>query len=761
MPEGQRLWSEQGPCAALLYALSFAPVVTIGFREDYRTGYEIARHALTVGEARHYEPETSRARLGFGYMASHWFEPLEDGIEQCRRAREGLLRVGALQSASVTYNATLYALLDCAATLDECDAEVEAAWGLAVRYGNESAMASYLPVRQLIRALRGQTTAPGSLSDASLDEAAQLASVAAYPPTAAAHHAMVALAAALFGDWPRLARHSEAAMRLMPTIVALYRAATVHLMRALALAEQIRSSADEERAGPLAALDTSRDWLARRAADAPMNYLHLLRLVEAERAWAVGARWEAAAAFEAALHEARSGQRPWHRALITERAGLFYLTHGIELGAGRALLAESRTLYAAWGATAKVRHLEQSHSFLRNRDPAPHAPSRGSVSVSSDALDLVGVLRASQALSSETSLEKLQARIVELVGAMTGATGVVVLLWGEDPPGWHLPGDDAALSLETAAARGLLPLSAVRYADRTREPVLVEDARHDPRFASDPYVEALDCCSLLLVPILSHGAPRAMLLLENRLAHGAFTVDRLEAVTLIAGQLAVSFDNALLYASLERRVADRTTALEEANRRLATLSITDALTGLANRRRFDEVLEAEWQRALRQRGWIGMVLIDVDHFKLFNDRYGHLAGDACLKQVAAALADNARRGIDLVARYGGEEFAIILAGADIDAVRTVAERCRAAVEALAERHAGASRGIVTVSVGIAAATASATMSPAMLVAAADAALYDAKRLGRNQVQATSPDAPALTPDGEPPALLQRATARQH
>src|SRR5262249_38062660 len=137
--------------------------------------------------------------------------------------------------------------------------------------------------------------------------------------------------------------------------------------------------------------------------------------------------------------------------------------------------------------------------------------------------------------------------------------------------------------------------------------------------------------------------------------------------------------------------------------RLAVLSITDPLTGLANRRRFDEVLSAEWQGAERRQSFIGAAMVDIDHFKLYNDRYGHLAGDHCLRRVTAALNESVRQGPDMVARYGGEEFAFILSGADYEVVQTVAERARAAVAALNEKHAGSGYGFVTVSIGIAAA----------------------------------------------------------
>jgi len=322
---------------------------------------------------------------------------------------------------------------------------------------------------------------------------------------------------------------------------------------------------------------------------------------------------------------------------------------------------------------------------------------------------------------------------------MTGATAISIALWHEESHAWrllHVPsrgGTAEPLPIEEAAARGLLPLSAFSYAARSREPLLVEDARQDDRFARDPYIAGLEHCSLLVVPILSQGVPRAVLLLENHLSRGAFSADRLDAVTLIAGQLAVSLDNALLYASLERKVAERTEALEDTNRRLEKLSITDPLTGLANRRRFEEALQAEWEGAQRRQSTIGAAMIDIDNFKLYNDHYGHLAGDTCLRRVATALNDSIRQGPDMAARYGGEEFAFILSGADYAVADTVAERARVAVAELKEPHIGSAFGIVTVSIGIAALVPPASATAKQFLGYADFALYEAKRSGRNRV----------------------------
>jgi len=172
--------------------------------------------------------------------------------------------------------------------------------------------------------------------------------------------------------------------------------------------------------------------------------------------------------------------------------------------------------------------------------------------------------------------------------------------------------------------------------------------------------------------------------------------------------------------------------------KLSRQAMTDGLTGVANRRAFDEALEREWKRTLRHGTQISLLLLDIDHFKPFNDQYGHQVGDDSLRAVAQAAAGLVR-GTDLVARYGGEEFAIILPQEDVAGAWETAEKVRSAIEALRIAHSGNPEGggWVTVSIGAATALARAggTMRmPEGLLQAADHALYRAKHGGRNRVE---------------------------
>ncbi len=194
-----------------------------------------------------------------------------------------------------------------------------------------------------------------------------------------------------------------------------------------------------------------------------------------------------------------------------------------------------------------------------------------------------------------------------------------------------------------------------------------------------------------------------------------------------------------------------------AEEKVQALSLQDGLTGLANRRHFDDFLLSEWRRGLREETPVSLMLIDIDHFKLFNDRYGHTVGDECLQKVAEALRGIARRPADLPARYGGEEFAIVMGATDANAARSLAEEARTAVSNLEVPHESSPTApVVTVSVGVTTSVPSVGVThsvpsvgvttsapkevtgPGMLVVAADEALYAAKRGGRNRVEVRKP-----------------------
>ncbi len=182
--------------------------------------------------------------------------------------------------------------------------------------------------------------------------------------------------------------------------------------------------------------------------------------------------------------------------------------------------------------------------------------------------------------------------------------------------------------------------------------------------------------------------------------------------------------------------------LAKANVELQRLNGQDGLTGIANRRRFDEVLRNEWQRGCRTGATLSVLMCDIDNFKSYNDAFGHLEGDMCLRKVAAVLTENLKRPGDLAARYGGEEFALILPDTAHAGALAVAEGCRRHLEQLGLPASDESVGrVVTLSAGVATAVPHKGATVEQLLQQADRALYLAKAAGRNQVRSTAPDAP--------------------
>jgi diguanylate cyclase (GGDEF)-like protein len=248
----------------------------------------------------------------------------------------------------------------------------------------------------------------------------------------------------------------------------------------------------------------------------------------------------------------------------------------------------------------------------------------------------------------------------------------------------------------------------------------------------------LGCCVVAAIgthyTVSARGGPLAQLVdpsLENRiLILQLFLATAVLSVSVVA----------IVFADLKRAHAEAGLS-EERYRQLASsmeaLATVDALTGVANRRQFDRVLQIEWQRAYRHSAPLTLLLIDVDRFKAFNDLYGHLEGDSCLRSVARIAAEASRRSSDTVARYGGEEFAMVLPGTHTAGAQQTADHLRKSILDLEMIHGGSSHGVVTVSIGCATVVPKDGANVTEIIAKADAALYAAKSAGRNCIRAAN------------------------
>jgi diguanylate cyclase (GGDEF)-like protein len=319
--------------------------------------------------------------------------------------------------------------------------------------------------------------------------------------------------------------------------------------------------------------------------------------------------------------------------------------------------------------------------------------------------------------SLETALRSVVKRIQE---AFDLAVAAIVVADEEDEE-W----EDLAIALRgrvlPLGIRSRWPTSegVVGRAIRLGQPVLVEDVSRDPDyFAVDPGVRAE-----YVVPFRLQGKILGALNLESK-DPAVFSSRNCALFRHLAAQLVAPI-------ALARANRD----LLKANQELERLSRTDPLTGVANRRAFEEVLAREWRRAWRSRQPLSVVFFDVDFFKLYNDSQGHGAGDEVLRTVGSLLRQAARRAEDFVARYGGEEFVMLLPGLEFEKARQLAEGARTALENLKLPHPGSPFGWISLSAGVAGGVPAKSAQPVHLIEAADRALYQAKASGRNRVTA--------------------------
>jgi diguanylate cyclase (GGDEF)-like protein len=267
----------------------------------------------------------------------------------------------------------------------------------------------------------------------------------------------------------------------------------------------------------------------------------------------------------------------------------------------------------------------------------------------------------------------------------------------------------------------------------TGKPRIIDDlerylAEH-PRSGATRAVVEEGMRSSLTVPLEAMGHKVGFLFFSSQ-SPNIYTSEHARLLERISGQLSLAIEKSRLYDSL----LETTRKLEEANERLERAASTDGLTKVANRRVFDERLNTEWRRCRRSGQPLSVLMIDIDHFKEFNDRHGHIAGDRCLRAVAATMSSTIARAADLVARYGGEEFGAILPETDDKRATRLAEELRSRIETLDLPDLPPS-ATITISIGVATEVPTAGRSAEGLIRRADANLYVAKNEGRNLVHA--------------------------
>ncbi len=473
------------------------------------------------------------------------------------------------------------------------------------------------------------------------------------------------------------------------------------------------------------------------------NFQHKYLLLAAEDARARDDGRAAMDLYAHALDEAKEANFPASEALASELYAGFWLAQN-QRQLAHHFIRDAYFHYQRWGAFAKCKRLEEqwpdtAFKLLEFRQMGTAKTSTfRNVSEQAGSLDLHSFLKASQLLAKEIQLDSLLQQMLAVLLENAGAERGAIVLHDEEQliveaegglvDGRRVDGQRISkrLSDYSPDAQPRLPNALIEYVRLTRTTLVLSDPAADERFSSSEYLQARRPKSVICLPVVTQGKLVALIYLENSLLENAFTARQQQTLELLSAQAAISLVNARLYESLEEKVSLRTEELRQ-------MSLKDGLTGIANRRFFDEQLMAEWRRGVRSGQPMSLLMLDIDHFKQYNDHYGHLFGDSCITAVAQLLQQLASRATDVVARYGGEEFAILLPDTEADAAERVAESCLRNLAAKAIPHANSPVCTnVSLSIGICTIRVFEETSIETLITQADQALYRAKRQGRAQ-----------------------------
>jgi diguanylate cyclase (GGDEF)-like protein len=746
---------------AVVY-LVFGGIFLGGVLGRHQAGYEFGQLALAMNDR--FDNLKQRSEINFvsGYFTHFWLKHARDTEAYYRAAYENGLQTGD------------FFHLSCAAcTLVESQyirgvplPEVKKLGGdylaFMERIGSDEAGGAITATLRTILNLEGMTENPSSFGDPHFSEAEFAARLEKYTSKHFAHFYFVNKMQTLY-LWRRPIEALEAARqseRYLKHSIAMLHTVEHHFYHALILCAAYDAKPDQTYLRKARkTLNKFEQWARLN----PANFEHKALLIRAEIERLTQPGCEVADLYAQAIQSADKNGYLQNKALGNELAGRFFASMNIVMSA-RGHLKEAYYSYQLWGATGIADRLAHEFpQFLSQHGQETLSGAAGSTSndttidnslrsISSTStsgsrrkasLDLETIIKATQAISGEIRLSTLLQKLMEIMIENAGAE-----------KGCFIRVEQGELSVEAEASvnggvrilDGLqldgakLPISVIQYVARLGESVVLNDAQADPRFWDDPYVVQSKPESLLCAPVVHQGLVIGVVCLENNQTSGAFTPERLELLGILAAQAAISIENSLLYANLEQRVQERTLELslateklKSANEALEKLTLTDALTQVSNKRHFQQVYEDEWKRAMRAGSSLTLMLIDIDCFKLYNDTYGHLEGDRCLKAVAGALGKVVCRASDLLSRFGGEEFIVLLPNVSLADANLIASRLVESVRKLGIPHKASVAGDeVSISLGLAQAVPQQGAPQNDLIETADQALYRAKTSGRNR-----------------------------
>ena len=557
--------------------------------EDYDAAYAFGQLALALDERFDNVALVPKVNNMFAHTINHYKRHLKSNIPIYEESYRACLACGDLWWGVWAVDFLVGNLLIKGDPLEQVAEAAERYSGYVEKSGDAALLHMLRLTQHVVLNLRGKTHGEDTLSDDDWDEAAMERELQAIPFDFGLFwynldRSLILFLNHRFEEAFRASGIAEEKKVFAPGFMLVTEQCFRHC---LILAAWYPHAADEERPALLEAARADLAAMEKWAESAPQNYRHKALLMAAELARLDGDHAEAAELYDQAAAAARESDYQQNEAIANELAARFLLERG-KAKAAVGYLAEARDLYLRWGAARKAAALDGQYAEQlpslpwkrHHRDLMAVSVKDGvtdSLTTSVNSLDLLAIVKASQALSSEVSLGKLLERLVRVAQENAGAQVVRLLLrqeGGRDGV-WHLEADagegrnelmqSRPVDLDTPAA-DLAPRALLRYVARTGDTVVENDLSRSSRFGDDPYVRASRPKSVMCLPILRSARVVGIIYLENNLVAGSFGEERIEFLRILAGQALISIENAQLYDGLERQVAERTAELESAKK---------------------------------------------------------------------------------------------------------------------------------------------------------------------------------------------------
>jgi predicted ATPase/transcriptional regulator with GAF, ATPase, and Fis domain len=587
--------TEDSAYGYVTHAVAVGPV-----RQDYRSAYAWGLLALRVNERFGDHKGRARVQQQFNAHVNLWRRPIETCMPHAREACRSGLESGDFAYAGYgAFTETWAALLSCR-DLDLFIRDFTPTVALLERIRRHSLASAQRLFIQWARALQGRTSSPLSLSDGTFDERDYASTYAANGFCMTFLYAARVQLGVMFEEHGPAARAARTARSEAWTPRGTIWPVFLDFWEGLAIAALDAETPEEERSSRRAELKSARESLEVLAESCPENFRCWWLLLDAEMNRIEGHTAESVELFEEAISYARRSGSLQNEALANDLCARLWLEGG-RAAVAAVHMSEAHRCYAAWGAAAKVSDLESRYGRLLKNRPASVAAVGPSVEPGAAprepaSLDLSTVLKAARAIVVEIELDELLRKLMRIalenVGAERGVflenreERLVVAAEATAAPEKVVVGPSIPLEQATNLSHGV-----VRYVFRSRQGVVIDDASTDERFAGDPYLLRSGCRSILCVPVVHQGRVGGVLYLENNLAIGAFTPNRIEMMQILSAEAAIALENARLYAATKDEIE---------RRRAAELALREAVTeleGLKNRLEAENVYLQEEIRA--------------------------------------------------------------------------------------------------------------------------------------------------------------------